>query len=49
MSTIVFLIVIVGSQLTVLEMPNMGMCESVGGWIEDLKPSAKWTCIEGER
>ena len=49
MPTIVFLIVMLGNNLTVLEMPNMGVCESVGGWIEDLKPSAKWTCVEDER
>lgn len=49
MLTIILLIVVIGNQLTIYEMNNMLMCESIGQQIEALKPSAKWNCIENAR
>ena len=47
MLTMIFLIVVIGNSLTIHEMPNMQMCETLGKEIVAMRAAAKWNCVEG--
>lgn len=49
MLSIIYLIVILNGNLTIHEMPDMHMCESVGQQIQAWRPGVRWNCIEGAR